>query len=224
MTTTIIGDNSGNDFSGTIDTDIEWVNPTTNHGADSSFGINKYAAGNHTHALLAFTGLSNIDSGQDVSSATLAVYQESGSSGVSHDVNLYRLLRNWVEGETTWNIYSTGNNWGTAGGLNATDRSATLTAVLVLSVAMDEYKSISSAQLAADVEGFIDGTYSNYGWHLSRDGAGEDSKYKEMDSSEGTDGEMPYLTVVHAAGGKASKNTRAFPLGVRAGMGFGMGG
>ena len=27
-----------------------------------------------------------------------------------------------------------------------------------------------------------------------------------------------------AAGGKASKNTRAFPLGVRAGMGFGMGG
>ena len=65
-----------------------------------------------------------------------------------------RLLRNWSETTSTWNNYSTGNAWTTAGARSdGNDRSATVTATLTMSAAL-AYKTISSAQLATDVQNF----------------------------------------------------------------------
>jgi hypothetical protein len=39
-----------------------------------------------------------------------------GGYRTSKTLAAYECLKNWVESQVTWNIYSTGNNWDTAGG------------------------------------------------------------------------------------------------------------
>lgn len=200
MTTVVISDNAGADFSGTDDCQIKSGAATTNYGSDGTMEVTKWAVGDHLHSLLKFTGLSNITGPVTVSSATLELYLSSGDPG-THTISMYRLLRNWVESQATWNIFSTSNNWGTAGGLNATDRSSTLTASASVNNT-SEYKSFTSAQLAQDVQDFINGVNPNYGWHFERTGGGDDNQGRIFHTSESvSDTSRPKLTVVYTLAG-----------------------
>ena len=48
----------------------------------------------------------------------------SGATSGTGAIEIFPGLRTWVEDEATWNIYSTGNSWQTAGGTGALDVSA----------------------------------------------------------------------------------------------------
>jgi hypothetical protein len=196
MPTVTIGDNTGNTHSGTEDTQLSSGATSTNYGSDATMEVTKYAPGSHIHSVLKFTGLSNISGPVTVSAATLYLYN-TGNAG-NTTIEARALLRNWVEAQATWNNYSTGNAWGTAGGLSdAVDRTTSASGSVLVSNTINGYYSISSAQLAADVQAFINGTQSNYGWHIERQGTGNDTNFAIFRTSEGTDGQRPYLEITY---------------------------
>lgn len=57
-----------------------------------------------------------------LTTAELLIYCEV-AYGAPSTWTVYQSLRAWVAGQTSYNNYSTGNAWGTAGATNATDRS-----------------------------------------------------------------------------------------------------
>lgn len=203
-TTVTIGDNTGNTYSGTDDAHIRSDSTTTNYGTNGSLEVTKYAVGNHVSALVKFSGLSNIVGPVTVSSATLYLYYTGPTSGSdTHTIDVHRVLRAWVEAQATWNIYSTGNSWTTAGALSdGNDRVATVSASFALiGNTSPSYVAYTGAQLATDVENIINGSNANNGWVFERSDAGDDTNYRIFASSEGSDGQRPYLDITYTVAG-----------------------
>jgi hypothetical protein len=196
VTTVVIGDNTGDDFAGTIDTYLKEQTPTANNGTSQYLEVTKWNVGDHTHGLLGFPGLSNIPASATVTAATLSLFL-ADSGAYTHTISLYRLLKNWVELEATWNIYSTGNSWDTAGALASTDRSSTLSASASVDGTLDVYKNFTGAQLTTDVQNKVSGVNSNFGWHGERTDGGANSQFKKFRASDGADGERPKLSVTY---------------------------
>jgi hypothetical protein len=196
ITYSACGAGAGCSWSGVIDANIKENASTTNYGSATTFEAVKYDAGDWTHGLLSFTGLSNIPSTATVTKVTIGL-KNSWLGGSSHVITVNRLLRDWVVGQTTWTIYSTGNNWGTAGGGNNTDRSATTSATFSPPASEADwvtFDSVSNSQLATDVQGWVT-SGSVYGWRFERTDGSNDSTYDQFDSSDSTNGFRPYLKI-----------------------------
>jgi hypothetical protein len=208
MPTVTIGDNTGasaNTFAGTEDTQLSLSSPTTNYGSQATFEVHKYGVGNHIMGLISFPGLSNITGPVTVTAASLFLYYTSGA--VDNAVmTARRALRNWVEAQATWNIYATASNWTTAGCLSdGNDRAAATSSALTqgnAAIVNQYYELVGDAQFIADVAGFINGTFPNYGWHLERTDGQDDTGFRTWASSEGTNATRPYLSVTYSVPGK----------------------
>lgn len=204
MPTITITDNTTGSPTGTVgvdDTRIREQATTTNYGGSSSLEIAKWDAGDHTHGLIKFD-LSSVSGPVTVTSVTVGIYLQADGGG-THAFDLRRLLINWVEAEATWNIYATGQSWTTVGGLSdGNDRVGTASGQITGVAATTQYYTVvqTSGGLVDDVQGWINGTFSNFGWHISRNGTGNDSTNKDFVSSDGTNGQRPYLTVVYTEG------------------------
>lgn len=115
--------------------------------------------------------LSGIPAGSAINSAALRVFSEVAFGGGV--LTLYEMLRAWVSGQTSWNNYSTGNAWGTAGASGSgTDRSASSIGSYTLLSSEDGVQINSGngiAVNAATVQGWLDGT--NNGLGLFSDGS-----------------------------------------------------
>lgn len=206
--TVTVGDNTGNTHSGTDDVKLRQPNPTTNFGSDTVWEVTKYAASDHTHSVIKFPGLSSITGPVTVTAATLYMRIAAVGGAVTYTVEARRVLRDWVEGQATWNVYSTGNSWTTAGGLSDdNDRSSTISGSVSVSPSFI-YFGLTGGQFITDVQNMINGVVPNYGWHLERIGTGEDGNYRIFRSSEGTDGQRPYLEITYTeAGGGGDAET-----------------
>lgn len=65
--------------------------------------------------------LSTLPSDAAISAATLSLYSNTDNSSTARTFRVFRQKRAWVETQATWNSYSTGNGWSTAGGFHADD-------------------------------------------------------------------------------------------------------
>jgi len=131
-----------------------------------------------------------------------------------------RLLRDWAVGtgsgnpatwdtpdSSCWTYYGgadqTANPWSTAGAYsNAEDRSDTLSATKSLPAATGWFTISSSdascSQMVADVQGWIDGTFDNYGWIVFQyDASSTTSDWWVVNLSQKVDGTRPYLSVTY---------------------------
>ena len=107
----------------TIDSFMRADSPTTNYGTLTYLYVQSYTTGGihyNVRSLLQFN-LSGIpaDAIIDTSQMSLYYYSNAGAGydPVGRTYWCYALTRhNWVEAQVTWNIYSTGNSWTTAGG------------------------------------------------------------------------------------------------------------
>jgi hypothetical protein len=198
MPTVTIGDNTTNTYAGCEDCELNLFFATTNlNGTSNELRIDSaYPA----HMLIKFSGLSNITGPVSVSSATLYMQKTSENpSFYNPSANVYRVLRNWVDSEATWNQYSSGNNWTTGGcQSNGNDRVATPGTVSELGEALNTYHALSVP--VADVEGWINGTFSNYGW-LFELTSGASESFWTAASDSATNGVRPYLSVTYEEGG-----------------------
>lgn len=92
----------------------------TNYGTSISIGVRDQL--NITYRCPIEFDISAIPAGQQIDVATLQLYYVDYSANgyidpVGKTVWAYKLSRtDWVEDESTWNIYKTGSNWTAAGG------------------------------------------------------------------------------------------------------------
>lgn len=183
MTVFLIGENTGDDYSGTADS---YLYSSDVNGSDSGIYIES-----GYYPIIKFSGISSLPAGT-INSATMYLYQEWGYGSCA--VAFRRCLRNWVETQANNSVYSTGNSWGATCGTDSTDRVDTAIGTMSLGNSSG-YKSLS---VTTDVEDFYDGTYSDYGWHGTRTSGGG-----LVTSRSGSDGQRPYLSVdiTEASGG-----------------------
>lgn len=207
QTTVTIGENTADDFAGSTANNLAENAATSVQGGDLDIG--KYSSGNSRMGVIRFAGLSNLPAGLTVTSATVFGYLHTagGDMMASHTFTARRLLRDWVRAEATWNIYSTGNSWTTAGAQSAgNDRSSTITGTSeAIPMTIGVYYDLiaDSAQLRADVEDMVDNAGSNFGWTIERTDAANDFEYRVFGGTAVTDGQRIYLEVTYteAAGG-----------------------
>lgn len=103
------------------DTFISSANATTNYGTDAGLKTGRESTTNTLRSLLRFD-TSGVPAGATINSVTLTLrmtFQDANAYNAPHSVYLLRVA--FVQGQATWNIYSTGNNWATAGCGSTTD-------------------------------------------------------------------------------------------------------
>lgn len=202
MTVTLISNNTGADFSGQADLELTESAPTTNNNGATGFYNSLYGTGDRRFALIKFTGTTGIAAGQTVSAVTFSLYQDGNGGASARVFQLKAGLRNWSQTQATYNVYTTGNNWTTAGALSdGNDRSSTVSASLATGTVDGAYINFTGgAGMISDVQGVIDGG-SNFGWQYGFNTETVDAgHYWHFIGGADTDGSLcPKLTVTHAA-------------------------
>lgn len=195
--TTVQNATADEQFTGITDTWLGQTNPTTNWETDQYFYATKWEAGNHRHGLLR-ANLVNIPAGATISSATLYLRMSANIGAGSHTFTVRALLPAVVYTEATWNIFSTGNNWTTAGALsNGNDRSTTTYGTMS---GVDSTIAWRSVDITTLVQGWHNGTITNRGLHFERTDGANDSTQRAFESSNGGDGIRPELVIVYTVG------------------------
>jgi hypothetical protein len=192
-----------------IDTYIDESAATTNYGTNAEIKIGAGSGALSARTLLKFDltkGTNPPPLSAVASSAVITLYLNSEASSNAVTMDFYKALRNWVEAQATWNVYSTGNNWGTAGCANTTtDRENTILAQLSLSAT--EAAGSKTITLNADglavVQGWINGTISNYGLLAKTSSEAANTRYLFASATDATSGNRPKLVVEYIAGGQA---------------------
>jgi len=200
MTITIISANTTGAYAGddttVADTYLKSDVPTTNFGSATTL-LSQWndGLGIEWITLLSFGGLSSIDSDDNVSACSLGLHQYTGSTV---DLQISKLLRDWVEAEATWQNWKTSNSWTSGGARGAGDVSAINFLHNYLGGSDTWEIIVNHAQLIADTQDFIDGTIANYGWRF-RTTNFDSGRSKHFYSSEDSDtATRPYLLVTHA--------------------------
>src|SRR3990167_1903931 len=187
QTTATFGESGSETYSNTnTDTYIRNSAQTTNYGSEAGL----YIMSNGDWKALVKFDVSQIPSNATVTSATLNLYINAvyGSPGT---VSFYRLLRNWVENITTWNIYDTGASWSTAGTGSGTDYVSTAVLIQDPGVAL----GVKTFDLTSQVQSWVSVSQSNYGLLLTNSIA---TTYYNFSSSENTmTSQRPKLTVTY---------------------------
>lgn len=153
---------------GVADTYINSANVNTNNNGATINRVGESNATSDIRRTLMKFDLSAIPAAVNILSATLSMYLSTDESSNARDFKVYRLKRNWAEAQVTWNIYSTGNNWQTAGGFGADDCEQTD----IGSRAMTANESADWKDWTltpAKITEMVDGTWANYGFLIKAD-------------------------------------------------------
>jgi hypothetical protein len=197
---------SGTLYTGLLDCRIWQANPTTNYSSNSGLYASSFGSGDIYRSALAFPGLSNITGPVTVSAASLFIRCNAADNALNDfDIHRIKVANNITQ--MTWNEASTGVSWTTAGAYDATDIDMTPSAS-VSNVAVNTWVEFTGSGMVSLVEGWINGTISNYGVLLKRNAETFDSTSNEFASSQWGDPALaPYLVVTFTAGGGATIST-----------------
>ena len=175
------------------DTYLDQANSTTNYGATTPITVKTSSSANR-RVLVRMSGGSLPPSGSAVKSGNLSLYMSTAPTS-SRTYGAYRITNsNWTEGTgaagsgATWNTYNGTNAWTSAGGdfatVTGTSTTGTTNGVRI------------TWNILADVQGWVNGTYSNNGT-LIKDQTESSSGYTASFSSkeDATSGNRPQLAV-----------------------------
>ncbi len=179
-----------------VDTYILASSATTNFGTSATLRVGNEGGGTTDRALIKFD-LSSIPSGSTIVSATLSLYCTTDTSINSRTYRVFRMIQAWVETQATWNVYSTGNNWATAGAFGAADCEQTDigSRVFTATETLNEFKDFTLT--ASAVQDMITGgSFTNNGFLIKADTEASDN-YRFASSSDGTAANRPKLVVLY---------------------------
>lgn len=182
-----------------IDTFLYDDSATTNYGTNVTLFVGD-TGGARYRTLIKFAGLSDgtIPPGAVISAATLSLYCYGKNSGATRNLRVYRTKRAWVETQATWNIYSTGNIWATAGGFGADDCEQTDIGLreFVAAETLNEYKNWTLAPSA--VQEMYSGVFTDNGFFIKADTESND-RYSFYSSDNAAN--KPKLTITYSIAG-----------------------
>lgn len=157
-----------------VDAYISALNPTTNYETDQGLFVGEMnsGVGDIRSSLLKFD-LSSIPANAVINSAVLSLWLALDESDNARTARVYRQKRAWVESQVTWNVYSTGNSWQTAGGVGSDD----IDLVSIGSHAFSASEANGEKQFlltAAAVEEWVSGAFANNGLIIVMDTQSDD--------------------------------------------------
>jgi hypothetical protein len=175
-------------YSGATDTFMRASAPTTNFGSTDPLEVD----GSGDEGALLKWVISTIPAGSTVTSVSVTLNITNVSTTAGYFFK--ECLRAWVEGQATWNIYSTGNSWQTAGCNGALDVGATSFGTLTAASTGAETVVLNAAGIAA-VQGWVDDPSSNNGFLLANydDANWDGSTFTSKENATAAD--HPKLTV-----------------------------
>lgn len=153
-------------------------------------------------SLIKFTDFSAVPGGEVITAVDLVLNVDDGTlSSNSATIQAYRVLRAWVETEASWNEYSSGNNWGTAGCDNtSTDRDASPLGTQTVASGPSSGTDITIALDAATVESWHAGGTNN-GMLLKVASESVENLVSYSSSAVGTSSNRPKLVVTATSSG-----------------------
>lgn len=185
---------------------LESTNPTTNFQNRVEVGENNTASGEVDRTVIKFPldTPTNIPAGSRIVSATLQLTVNSDRSSNTRTMRVYRVKRAWVDSQATWNQYSSGNNWGSAGcGDSTNDREATDIGSASVSDSLAVDTTVSISLTPASVQQMLSGgSFTNNGFLLQVD-TETDDKYVYYSVGEASVAKRPTLTVEYIPAGGA---------------------
>ena len=101
---------------------IDQFYPTNNYATNLSIRVGDDNNTSRKMRSLIQFDFSSIPSDAVISSAVLNLYRWDNAASLARTLRVFRAKRDWNESESTWNVYSTGNSWQTAGFAGANDR------------------------------------------------------------------------------------------------------
>ncbi len=193
-----------------LDTRMLSALPTTNYGTNPRLDIGEHRTANNIGRVLLEFNLAPIPTGSEITAFTVSLWKSGNDANNNRTLRVYRVLRDWVELEATWNIYSTGNNWGTAGCANTTtDREATeigSLALILAGVGERQWELDGALNDYAEVEAMIGGgpSFTNNGFLFKADTEDADLYYFRS-SDYGTAADRPKVAVTYTPPPSAPK-------------------
>lgn len=180
---------------GVTDCYLQTVETTTNFN-NAYLGDGQDTADSRTRVSLVKFDISSVPAGSTIIDATMTLTVRIPRTGNTRTLSCFRVKRAWVDTQATWNVYSTGNSWGTAGcGNTTTDRegssigtvSQPSTAIAGDLIAM----TLDPAKIQEMITG---GVFTNNGFFLQVDTLSNDCiLYDSADN--GTSGNNPKLVI-----------------------------
>lgn len=184
---------------------------TNSAGAASTFIAGRTNGGALRRSFLHFDVAGTVPADAAVTSASLVLHLDGVSQSETdpRDMSLHRVTTEWGEGfsgaggpgggqgapstvgDATW-LHSTFDTglWSSAGG----DFSSVPSAVASVGTTIDFYQWASTADLVADVQGWLDDPTTNFGWALLGDETRNGSA-RRFNSREGAEDFRPVLTL-----------------------------
>ncbi|MDH3629517.1 MAG: DNRLRE domain-containing protein [Gammaproteobacteria bacterium] len=126
--------------------------PNNNYGAADETWVSS-AVSDTTRSLLRFN-LGAIPAGARIMRADLSLERESGS-GADQPVSAHRIVNPWSEASVTWNQRESGTNWDTAG--------ADFDNMAITTTPVGPVNQRYAWNITSLVQGWVDGSYPNYG-------------------------------------------------------------
>lgn len=170
----------------TQDLYIDSDNATTNNNGSTTTNVGESNAATNIFRVLQKYSLSSIPTGSIITAASLILtVANNDRSDNERTIRAFRVLRDWVQAQATWNIYSTGNNWGTAGCANTTtDREATDIGTGTQPASPAQGSTVTLTLTASKVQEWLDGVLANNGLLIKVDTETDDAI--QYDSKDGT--------------------------------------
>jgi hypothetical protein len=189
-------------YLGTSDTYLYAYEPDRNFGLEAAL---KLRSGTH-HPFVRFD-LSSLPAGAEVLSATLELYAYDADRGSELDIEVYEVLRSWVETEATWGGPRAGEGWAGAGCSDpGTDRSEAPTTVQTLDGAARWY----GFDVTSAVGGWAGGR-DNHGFVLVPAPGSAVDTYYIRSADHPTGDQQPRLVIVYLPGGATPTPTTPLP-------------
>ena len=198
------------------DTTIFQNNPNNSAGGQTQFYSGTNTAISPRRGLVSFDIASNVPAGATITSVDLTLTLSAvagsgmGSGSGSPTIELHDLTKDWGEGtvsagsgqgaaagsgDATWNSSMNGSaSWTNPGGDFSPTASATLS---IVGTTLDvSYTWLSTPQLKADVQGWLDHPATNFGWLLLNTSESVAQTFRAFYSREATTaGFRPMLVV-----------------------------
>lgn len=178
-------------YAGMIDSMLRQGSATTNYGSATTLGVDGDDGNGVDKSVLVKWDISNIPAGKTVSSVSLT-FQVVNASGDSYQV--YEVKRNWNESQTTWNIFSSGNNWQTAGALGANDRGSSILGTAGPAPAGAYTITLNAAGIAL-IQNWVNNPAANFGLIIASPTSADGLDFSSSEAATASD--RPKLTVVY---------------------------
>jgi len=189
-------------YSQNTDTWMNAGNTSANYGAAQDFYVGHYDASGFgvARGLVRFTFtdvnsyLHGDISREITSNLYLYVNSTTGTTNRTYNVDILAPARRFIESESTWTVYTTGNNWSTAGCGHSTDD---YVSSYVKSGSFQGAGSYYSVDVSNSVNAFLNDPSWSFvtGWRIS-DSTETSGTYKQLASSENSTASVrPVLSI-----------------------------